>query len=102
MARIEKDERINALLASEAVRGIESTYWLSFCDPKKPDGQQFLGVIITKALGLTHALANTKLMGINPGGEVLAFEVPKDKLNADDYDRLFSKNDLIKRGFINK
>ncbi len=51
-------------------------YWLSFCDPEKPQGSQFLGVCIVSAEDPALALLYTHQMGINPGGEVVAVPSP--------------------------
>src|ERR1700723_220414 len=54
----------------------EEYWWLSFCDPDKPKGTQFLGVIIVKAHGITDALTKCNAMLINPGGEVSGLTLP--------------------------
>lgn len=52
-------------------------WWLSFCDPEKPEGQQFLGVCILFAPDFGTAVAGASTMGLNPGGEVLGSELPE-------------------------
>lgn len=75
------------------------TYWLSFCDPDRPAGEQFLGVAIidvtaaqaaaarvvidhqfpAHADGAEWIAAATRLaheMGCNPGGEIGAAAFP--------------------------
>lgn len=47
------------------------TFWLSFADPKKPQGEQFLGACVVEADDLKAAVIQAHVKGINPGGEVL-------------------------------
>lgn len=49
-------------------------HWLSFCDPQRPKGKQFLGVVIVWAYGFVDAADKAHRMGINPGGEVAGME----------------------------
>jgi len=44
-------------------------WWLSFADPKKPKGKQFLGACIVQALTFMEALQVAHILKINPGGE---------------------------------
>jgi ABC-type proline/glycine betaine transport system ATPase subunit len=53
-------------------------FWLSFCDPDKPEGERFLGAAIVEATDLREALKVTWRLKINPGGEVLSVEIPDD------------------------
>ena len=69
-------KRKNELLESEKDNPIK-TWWLSFCDPDKPKGTQFLGVIIVDAKGLFHAHHQINMLGINPGGEIQCFDISK-------------------------
>lgn len=96
----ERRKRIDAKLKEELAAGKEIYLWMSFCDPKKPKGKQFLGVIITKAMGLTHAMRKTHKLGINPGGEIKAFEIPPNKIKSEHLDCLMSKDDLQREGLI--
>ena len=52
-------------------------YWLSFKDPDKPQGQQFLGACAVEADSLEVAIMRAWQLGINPGGEVAHIKVPK-------------------------
>lgn len=45
-------------------------FWLSFCDPDKPEGSQFLGACIVEASHFFNAVPAATVLGINPGGEV--------------------------------
>jgi hypothetical protein len=56
-----------------------SLYWMSFADPDKPKGQQFLGAVILEASSLSDAIQETWRKGINPGGEVVFLEIAPDK-----------------------
>jgi hypothetical protein len=54
-----------------------SWWWLSFCDGNKPAGSQFLGVAVVQIAdgGMIGAVRRAHQLGINPGGEVMGFEV---------------------------
>jgi hypothetical protein len=83
---------------------VTQTWWLSFCDPDRPEGQQFLGVVIVdvdewdKALGeigatairashglppltdapdqwFAAAVSKTHRLHVNPGGEAKGHRV---------------------------
>lgn len=77
--------------------------WLSFCDPNKPVGTQFLGVIISDAPGFIEAVDMAHLMGINPGGEVMGYELPdvdaKD-IKPGHINKLLSHEELIDNDYI--
>lgn len=74
------------------------TYWLSFCDPDKPAGTQFLGVAVVdvtaedasdpmnvirclgspepeEAIWLAAAITKAHATGCNPGGQVQAADL---------------------------
>jgi len=53
-----------------------SWWWLSFCDPSKPVGQQFLGACVIRGASIEAAVRNAHLFAINPGGEVQGLEIP--------------------------
>lgn len=50
-------------------------WWLSFCDPKRPEGEQFLGLAIVEAADVTTCTRVAWARGINPGGEVQMMEI---------------------------
>lgn len=54
-------------------------YWLSFCDPDRPKGTQFLGICIVEAADLPTAITKSHVLECNPGGEVLSIEFEPDK-----------------------
>jgi hypothetical protein len=43
---------------------------LSFADPDRPRGTQFLGACIVEAMHFVEAIKIAHVLGINPGGEV--------------------------------
>ena len=53
-------------------------WWLSFADPERPEGQQFLGVAVVEAPEFLMATLMARMHGCNPGGEVQGYEVPDD------------------------
>jgi len=46
----------------------QQLWWLSYCDPKKPTGSQFQGVLILEANTFLGAVAKAHLLGLSPGG----------------------------------
>jgi len=52
-------------------------FWLSFCDPERPKGTQFLGASLVEADDLEQAIRTAHRVGANPGGEVMSMEVPQ-------------------------
>ena len=55
--------------------------WLSFCDTRKPEGEQFLGVIVTENGPIPETIARLCKMGINPGGEIHGFEYESEHVD---------------------
>lgn len=52
------------------------TFFLSFADPHKAPGTQFLGVCIVDAPTFQDAVQKCWDLGINPGGEIRAYRFP--------------------------
>lgn len=52
-----------------------SFYYLSFCDPNKPKGSQFLGACVVEAHDERGAYLRATALGINPGGEIAMWEI---------------------------
>jgi len=52
-------------------------FWLSFCDPDRPKGTQFLGALVAEGDDFIEAVRESHLRGVNPGGEVLSVELPE-------------------------
>lgn len=93
-----RQKRFTARLAEEAGAN-EVCLWMSFCDTRKPKGEQFLGVVITRAKGIASAIEKTWALGINPGGEVMSYETDPSDIAAECFDRLLSKHELVKAGY---
>lgn len=55
--------------------GAMSLFWLSFCDPERPEGTQFLGVAIVDGTELLSATSRAYALGCNPGGEIMSLQV---------------------------
>jgi hypothetical protein len=91
--------RADALLASETGQP-QQWWWLSFADGQRPEGDQFLGVVIVRAEGFMHAVQQTHRAGTNPGGEVQAFPLPDEAASeVEPYaDRLLSAAELHDAG----
>lgn len=95
-------DNLTRVLNKELEESIEKYLWMSFCDTDKPSGEQFLGVIITKTLGIGHAMQKTHELGINPGGQIASWEWEDafKVINPEDFDRLLSKEELEEAGYI--
>jgi len=50
-------------------------FYMSFCDTKKPKGQQFLGATVAEGADAKAAFARATYLGNNPGGEVAIVEL---------------------------
>ena len=74
------------------------TFWMSFCDINRPEGEQFLGVVIMQGKDLIGAVQESHKLGINPGGEIKLFET--DPVRADHMNRLLSNRQLKEYGYI--
>lgn len=67
-------------------------WWLSFCDTERPAGEQFLGVAIVEAPNVPMATVRAWDLGVNPGGQVAAYDVPAGHLPAVEWrDRLLTR-----------
>ena len=53
-------------------------WWLSFVDPHKPEGAQFLGCCIVEAHDFIGAVRVAHALGCNPGGEVQGLDIPAE------------------------
>lgn len=69
-------------------------WWLSFADPEKPKGSQFLGAAIICATRFDEAVVVSHIKGINPGGEVKGWlfehNVPKEFI-----EKLMDKEEIM-------
>lgn len=77
----------------------EKCLWMSFCDPERPKGSQFIGVIIMREKGIAHAINRTWAMGINPGGEVMSYETDDSDILPEHFNKLLTKDELVKAGY---
>lgn len=96
-------DRIAKRMQEEVDGGRMAYYWMSFCDSDRPEGEQFLGVVILRALGVTHAMWQSHVLGINPGGEVLVHEIltePRREIQPGLLNRLLSRADLQAAGLL--
>lgn len=53
-----------------------SYWWMSFCDSERPKGDKFLGALIVKADNHLEMIKRSWALHLNPGGEVMFFEIP--------------------------
>lgn len=90
-------ERKAMLLAKEQDNP-PAQWWMSFCDPNKPKGQQFIGVCVVKAPGFMHATQKAWDLGINPGGEIQAYRV--NDVPVEYHDKLLSLAELEAAGLV--
>lgn len=76
---------------------VKKLLWLSFAE----DGK-CLGVVITEAEDVVEGAKKCRKNGVNPGGQVLSYEIPEDakKERALPRDVLLSDKFLIKKGYI--
>lgn len=67
------------ILAEESGEPV-AWWWLSFCDPERPAGTQFLGACLVRARGFFSATHIARDRGCNPGGECQGLgPIPDDK-----------------------
>jgi hypothetical protein len=69
-------------------------FWLSFCDPEKPDGQQFLGACIVEASDFISAVTRSHQEGCNPGGEVKGMGPVDNYPEQYELNRIYSKDEI--------
>jgi hypothetical protein len=83
-------ERIDTVLRGEMDSPMQWHY-VSFAD------KVFHGVVIIQAHGITDALTKCNILGINPGGQVMAVPMPDEiiaQVPEADRTRLLSKEDV--------
>jgi hypothetical protein len=73
----------------------QHSYWLSFVDE---EADKSLGVILVKASSFIQAVLKTHQLRINPGGQVLGYEVPEDDTETlkIPHNRLLQQEELAK------
>jgi hypothetical protein len=72
-------------------------WWLSFIDPKLPEGERFIGVcIVGPATSFDHAMRISHAVGCNPGGSVCGHPLdPNDRPRYEAHaNRLLSHDEL--------
>jgi hypothetical protein len=94
----ERRKRFNQMREREAL-GPDSCWWLSFADPDKPKGQQFLGVVIVRAPGFVSAIELANSLGLNPWGAVRGEEIDPTDIAPEHFNRLLSQKELVDAGY---
>ena len=72
-------------------------FYMSFCDPDKPKGSKFLGALVIQGSDFDQALKKSWRLDLNPGGEIMFFEVPKSfehRVTPDLVNRLLTKEEV--------
>lgn len=77
---------------------MSTRWWLSFCDPARPAGQQFLGACIVEAVDEITAVKVAHALGINPGGEVAFKGLVNEKMDQLSFDFRAYYDRFIPRG----
>lgn len=67
-----------AKMHDEEARNPEQWWYLSFVDPRRPKGTQFLGACVVRGRGILTAMRRAHVVGCNPGGEVACFAVGQE------------------------
>lgn len=73
-------------------------WWMSFCDPSKPTGEQFLGLCIVDAVDEVSATKIAWALGINPGGEIAFMGIDESRVSMLSFDLEPYCNRFIPRG----
>lgn len=94
----EQVQERRAMLMAQERGNPPAQWWMSFCDPDKPKGQQFLGVVVVEAPGFMHAHQKAWSLGINPGGEIQAFQV--EGVPTEYHDKLLPVAELEAAGLV--
>ncbi len=91
MTTVKLDARITRRAYAETRRHAPSMWWCSFATNEK-----FLGVAIVEAVGDKAARRKCRALGIDPGGEMLAFPAHEDEPRPPKkyMNRLFSETEL--------
>lgn len=70
-------------------------FYMSFADPERPAGTQWLGACVVEADTFIDAVAHARKVGCNPGGEVMGGEVPEERRPSPEFfDRLLTLDDV--------
>lgn len=93
-ARSAFEARIAEVMATEA-RGPTALWMLSFADPTRPKGSQYLGGAVVAATGPVGAVTAAHLYGCNPGGEVATVgPLPIDAIGPEWHNRLLTRAEV--------
>jgi hypothetical protein len=90
MTTQERMQRVHDAVLIEEMSGVTEWWFLYFTDPDQPKGKRFLGACIVEGKGMISAVQRAHRLGINPGGQVLAYDTPahepsfRDRLITDD------------------
>ena len=79
----------------------EPFWWLSFADGNRPEGQQFIGVIIGQGYNIEAVITETHLREINPGGSCAFAQIPPEHVPLPEFHWvLLSYADLSQAGLL--
>ena len=86
----------DAMLGLAAPSHDDPLFWLSFADPGKPEGTQFLGVAIIQGATLAAAITRSHMLKVNPGGEIAPMGPIEAKYIAGEWrDRLLTRDEAL-------
>ena len=71
-------------------------WWLSFVDDERPAGQRHLGCCIVLGDNIVDATKCARMLGCNPGGEVLGCEI--GPVDTDMLGRMLTPAELARYG----
>lgn len=86
----------------ELIRPFPSLWWMSFADPTKPRGSQFLGVVILEVPVGVMPIQHSWDEKLNPGGEIAFAEIEGEHqatYRKEFRNRLLSRDELMAAGF---
>jgi hypothetical protein len=74
-----------------------SGWWaISFADPGRPEGEQFLGLVVVPGPSFESAILRSHIMGVNPGGEAAGIAILDGRLPTESWrNRLLSKAEAL-------
>lgn len=102
MSEVDHDEARDLLNAwmRECLSPPDAWWYVSFADPERPEGQQFLGGAYVRGSTAELALARAWSLGINPGGQpAMAGPFPAAAMDANgvpetDRERLLTRSEV--------
>ena len=76
-------------------RKLKRWWWLSFAFETGPPSERFRGVVLVRARDAIEAIRISHALSINPGGQVIAFEMDADFKPPDRFrNRLLRRDDI--------